>query len=158
MSAPPPPVHTVMKGGAREHTMDILRKYAKPLEVYIGIALALCIVYVKQIPDSVRTQANSTIGRIFLFVITILIADTYSWLYGLITALLVSLLIAQAPRNSTMYESFQDKQMTKKVPKDRKWWVEEVFHENPETIQDELVSTTAIQDNSSSSSSTSRSR
>ena len=138
--------------------MDVLRKYAKPVEIYIGIALAVAIIYGKQIPDSIKDQVDSFLGRLLLFLLVILLADTYSWLYGLMAALLIALLIAQAPRSNRMREAFQDKQFTKKVPKDRRWFVEEVFHENPETIQDEVVSTTAIQDNTSSSSSTSRSK
>jgi len=156
LASPPPP--SIMKGGSREQTIDVLRKYAKPLAVYIGFAIAIAIVYIKQIPDSIKEQANSLIGRLFLFIIAVLIADMYSWIYGLIFVVFVSLLIAQAPRSNAIREAFQDKQMTKKVPKDRRWFVEELFGENPDVIQDELVSTTAIQDNTSSSNSTSRSK
>jgi Ca2+/Na+ antiporter len=158
MAAAPPkvpnmPQAQVMKGGSREQTMDVLRKYAKPLEVYIGIAIGVAIVYCKQIPESIKEQANSLLGRLLLFILAVLIADMYSWIYGLLFVVLVSLLIAQAPRSNQMREAFQDKQITKKIPKDhRLWFVEEVFHENPEMIQDELVSTTAIQDNTGSSS------
>ena len=157
MAAPPPPP-TIMKGGSREQTMDVLRKYAKPIEVYIGIALGVAIVYVRQIPESIKDQADSFIGRLLLFVVTVLVADMYSWIYGLMMALFVAILIAQAPRSNRIREAFQDKQFTKKVPKDKRWFVEEVFGENPDVIQDELVSTTAIQDNTSSSSSASRSK
>ena len=160
MAAAPPKVPNmpqvqaqVMKGGSREQTMDVLRKYAKPLEVYIGIAIGVAIVYCKQIPESIKEQANSLLGRLLLFILAVLIADMYSWIYGLLFVVLVSLLIAQAPRSNQMREAFQDKQISKKIPKDRRlWFVEEVFHENPEMIQDELVSTTAIQDNTGSSS------
>ena len=153
-----PTVPPIMKGGSREHSMDVLRKYAKPIEVYIGLILGVAIVYVKQIPEYIKDQADSLLGRLLLFLLAILLTDMYSWMYGLLAVLFIALLIAQAPRSNRIREAFQDKQFTKKVPKDRKWFVEEVFHENPESIEDELVSTTAIQDNTASSSSTTSSK
>jgi len=141
-----------MKGGSREQTMDILRKYAKPIEIYIGIALGVAIIYIRHIPESIKEQADSFLGRLLLFCLAILLADMYSWLYGLMAVLFIVLLIAQAPRSNKVREAFQNTQTKKVVPKDRKWFVEEVFHENPEMIEDQLVSTTAIQDNTASSS------
>ena len=146
-----------MKGGAREHMLDLIKKYAQPLNIYIGVALIMGIVYIGQIPEWVSYQANSLVGRLFLFGITIFIADTYSWIYALLMALFSVLIIAVAPRTKPK-EGFQaGKTQTdmgdtdvKLVTQKKKWWVEEVLRENPIGIEEEKVRTSAIQDNSNS--------
>ena len=70
-------------------------------------------------------------------------------------ALFVVLLISVSPR--TNREGFSDTEV-KRVTKKRKWWSEEVLHENPLGIEEELVKTQAIQDNTNSSNSTNSSR
>jgi hypothetical protein len=156
--APPIPM-PIMKGGAKEHIIDIIKKYAQPLNVYIGIALVLGITYVGQIPDSVTYRANTMLGRVILFFLTILVADTYSWIYALLMALFTVLIISAAPR--TLYEGFKDDASdmdVKLVTKKQRWWNEEVLNENPLGIEDDKVKTAAIQDNSNSSNSTNSSR
>jgi hypothetical protein len=148
----------VMKGGAKEHIMDVVKKYAQPLNVYIGILLVLGIAYVRQIPKSVSFAANSIIGRLFLFALTIIIADTYSWIYALLMALFTVLIIAVSPR--TLKENFVNNMSDngdvdlKLVGQKKRWWSEEILHENPLGIEDDKVRTSAIQDNSNTSSST----
>ena len=101
MSAPP-----IMNGGAKEHLLDIIKKYAQPLNVYVGVTLALLIIYIRQIPKWVPYRANTMLGRIFLFALTIVIAETYSWIYALLMALFVVLLLAVSPR--TLKERFKN--------------------------------------------------
>ena len=153
---------SIMKGGAREYTLDILHKYTTPLTVYTGIALVAGITYVRFIPLEIRAQANGILGRLFLFVLTIFIADSYSWLYGLLMAVLSVLLLAVAPRSSAVVrrEGFQSNGDTdvKLVTQKRKWWSEEVLQENPLGIEEDKVRTQAIQDQGNSSSSTTSSR
>jgi len=151
-----------MKGGAKEHIIDMAKKYAQPLSIYIGIALVLGITYIGQIPDSVTYRANTMLGRIAMFCLTIVVADTYSWVYALLMALFTVLLIAVSPR--TLHEGFQGEPGDmgdtdiKIVTQKKKWWVEEVLHENPLGIEDEKVRTNAIQDNTNSSNSTNSSK
>jgi hypothetical protein len=153
---------TVMKGGAREHIIDILKKYAQPLNIYIGIILVLGIIYVGQIPKNIAFRANTFIGRLVLFLLTVIIADTYSWIYALLMALFTVLIIAVAPR--TLKESFQDEPGdrgdvdVKLVTQKKKWWSEEILEENPLGIEDDKVKTSAIQDSGNTSSSTTSSR
>ena len=148
----------VMKGGAKEHIMDVVKKYAQPLNVYVGIVLVLGIAYVRQIPKSVSFAANSIVGRLFLFALTIIIADTYSWIYALLMALFTVLIIAVSPR--TLKENFVNNMSDngdvdlKLVGQKKRWWSEEILHENPLGIEDDKVRTSAIQDNSNTSSST----
>ena len=145
-----------MKGGAREQFLDIAKKYTQPLNIYLAVALVLGITYVGRIPDSYTYQANTMIGRFFLFTITIFVADTYSWIYALLMALFTVLVIAVAPR--TLREGFQaggisgTDMETKLVSQKKRWWSEEVLKENPIGIEEEKVRTSAIQDSSSGSS------
>lgn len=150
------PKQLVMKGGAKEHILDIIKKYAQPLNVYIGIALVLGITYVGQIPDSITYRANTLLGRIFLFILTIIVADTYSWIYALLMAIFTVLVIGVAPR--TLKEGFNGEMDVKFVSQKKRWWVEEVFEENPLGIEDDTVKTTAIQDNTNASNSTTSSK
>lgn len=149
-----------MQGGAREHMIDIVKKYAQPLNIYIGIALVLGITYVGQIPKKMRFYANTLLGRLLLFWLTIVIADTYSWIYALLMAVFTVLLIAVSPR--TLSEGFQDSDKgdtdLKIVTQKKRWWSEEVLQENPLGIEEEKVKTAAIQDNSNTSNSTNSSK
>ena len=150
----------VMKGGAKEHILDIVKKYAQPLNIYIGILLVLAITYIGQIPKSVAFNANTILGRLVLFCLTIIIADTYSWIYALLMAVFVVLLIAVSPR--TLVENFSTSENgntgVKFVTQKKRWWAEEVFQENPLGIEEEKVKTSAIQDNSNTNNSTNSSK
>ncbi len=154
-----------MKGGAREHLWDIAQKYAAPLHLYLGIALVLGITYVGQIPDRFSYQANSILGRLLLFLVAVFVADTYSWVYGVLMALFIVLLIAVSPRTSSA-EGFQNgggrggsDTDIKLISQKKRWWSEEILQENPIGIEEEKVKTSAIQDaGSSSSNSTTSSR
>ena len=151
-----------MKGGAKEQLLDIVKKYAQPLNMYIGILLVLGITYVRQIPKAITFRANTLLGRLFLFALTIIIADTYSWIYALLMALFTVLVIAVAPRT---LEGFQDKPAgdmgdvdVKLVTQKKRWWSEEILEENPLGIEDDKVKTSAIQDNTNASNSTTSSK
>ena len=152
----PPPI-PVMKGGAKEQLIDLVKRYIQPLEFYFGVVIVLGIIYVGQIPDSIAYQANTFFGRLFLFCSTILIADMYSWIYALLMAIFTVLLIAVSPRN--LKEGFQVQGSDiKLVGQKHKWWVEKLLQENPIAIEEDKVKTTAIQDNTNSSNSSTSSR
>ena len=128
--------------------IDIVKKYAQPLNVYIGVLLVLGIIYVGRIPKPIAFRANTLLGRLTLFALTLVIAETYSWNYALLMALFSVLIIAVAPR--TFRESFQNNDI-KMVRQKKKWWSEEVLHENPLGIEEDDVRTSAIQDSSNDS-------
>ena len=131
----------IMSGGAKEHLIDMIRKYTKPIGLYVGLALVLGITYVRQIPARLRAQADSGLARLLLFATTLVIADTYSWVYGLMAALFTVLIISASPR----IEGFHDTDM-KLVTQKRRWFIEEVMGENPIGIAEDKVTTKAIQD------------
>jgi hypothetical protein len=151
-------VPILMKGGAKEHMIDLVRKYAAPLNLYVGVLLVIGCVFVKQIPAPIKAHADSLLGRFTLFFTTLVLADLYSWPYGILMALFSVLLIAMAPRTSD--EGFQDKgnQGTKIVSQKEKWFVEKALDENPLAIEEDRVRTQAIQDNTTGSNSTTSSR
>ena len=137
----------------------MLSKFSWTIDIYVLASLILAIVFVKQIPDVVRSNAGTTIGRAALFALTITIADMYSWTNGVLMALFSLLILSISPRSKAapVKESFQSSYDTnvKIVSNKQKWWVEQVFKEDPIGIQEEYVKTSAIQDNSGSQSSNS---
>jgi hypothetical protein len=148
-----------MKGGAREQLWDLVQKYAQPLHIYLGVFLVLGITYVGQIPDRFSYQANTVIGRLFLFLAAVFVADTYSWVYGLLMSLFVVLLIVVSPRTQGRegFQNVKEGQVAgdvgvKLVSQKKRWWSEEVLQENPIGIEEEKVKTSAIQDSGSGSS------
>ena len=153
----PPPTPLVMSGGAREQMIDVVKKYAQPLNMYIGILLVLGIIYVGRIPKTITFRANTFLGRSALFALTIFIAEAYSWNYALLMALFSVLIIAVAPR--TFRESFQNTSLAgssedtdvKMVTEKNMWLVEKILKENPLAIEGSNVKTAAIQDNGNDS-------
>lgn len=148
--------------------IDIAKKYAAPLNMYLGIALVLAISYVGKIPDSTLRFLDSFLGRAVLFTGTLFVASLYSWVYAVLLGIFAVLVLSMAPRSSI--EKFQDARAeaddgvggvaildrdvdVKLVSQKKRWWIEEVMGENPIGIEEEKVRTSAIQDNTNSSSS-----
>jgi len=151
MKAPP---QAIMTGGAKVLMTDIIKKHWTPIEIYILIALTLGIVYVKQIPLNIRRYAETFLGRIVLFVGTILIGHYSTWSNGLLVAIFALLLLSMSPRTSEAFQS--DMKSNLKMINDKQhWWVEKLFKENPIAIEEDEVSTKQIQDGSNSSRSSS---
>jgi len=130
-------------------------KFSGTIDMYVLATIIIAIVFVKQFPIFIRSQASSIIGRIILFSLTIIIADLYSWTNGVLMVILTLLLLSLSPRATA--EGFQSSYDTnvKVIDNKKHWWVEQVFKENPKGIQEDYVKTTAIQDNSGSQSSNS---
>jgi hypothetical protein len=145
----------VLKGGSKNYIFDILSKHSTTINVYVMSILVLTIVFVKEFPLEIRAYAGTIPGNVVLFFATLIIADKYSWVSGLLMALLSLLLLSLGPR--TVAEGFQSPYTNnmKIVTDKEKWWVEKVFKENPLAIQEDIVNTKQIQDGSNSSSSTS---
>ena len=134
-----------MTGGARDLFMDMVKRHESPLTIYTLLALILCIVYVKQIPLRIRRLADTILGRLTLFVLTIVVGKYTTFSNGLLLALLSLLLLSMSPRTN---EGYQDARSVKKVTDKNLWWVEQVFKETPKEIDEDEVSTSAIQDGS----------
>ncbi len=138
-----------MKGGAREALMDIILKQWSPIEVYILMFLILSIVFVREYPIEVRRYADTFLGKSALFVIAIFVSMNYSWLNGMFIALFTLLVLSMSPRDT---EGFQEKKTSMKMVDNKNpWWIEAVLKENPIGFEDEKVSTSAVQDDASTS-------
>ena len=138
-----------MKGGAREALLDIILKQWSPIEVYILMFLILSIVFVREYPIEVRRYADTFLGKSALFAIAIFVSMNYSWLNGMFIALFTLLVLSMSPRDT---EGFQEKKTSMKMVDNKNpWWIEAVLKENPIGFEDEKVSTSAVQDDASTS-------
>jgi hypothetical protein len=137
-----------MGGGSREYILDIAQKFATPIQLYVLIGLFLAITFVKLIPLPFRSQAGTIPGRLLLFLVTIYIGQTYSWINGLLMALFVLLLLSLSPRNEEGFQNGGDS--IKLITDKKKWFVEQILKEEPVAIEKETVKTMPIQDNSNS--------
>jgi len=142
----------VMKGGAKEYMMDIVQKQWSPIEVYILIILGLGIVFVREIPLKVRRMAETFIGRIVLFSVSIFLTMYSPWINGVLFVIFSLLVLSMSPRSS---EGFNNSNTSVKIVADKKlWFVEALLKERPKIIEDDEVQTSAIQDGANSSRST----
>ncbi len=146
-----PKAPTVMRGGTQAYVMDLAKKFSNPIHIYVLLALVVAITFVKEIPITLRSQAGTTLGRLFLFCFTVAIGELYSWTNGLLMAVLALLLLSLSPRISA--EGFQPivPVSLKVIEDNKKWFVERVLKENPVAIEEDRVKTQAIQDNTTNS-------
>jgi hypothetical protein len=147
MVAQKTPQPAVMKGGVKVYALDIVNKFANPIQLYILIGLVLAITFVKEIPERLRTQSGTFLGRLFLFSLTIAIGQFYSWTNGLLMGVLSLLLLSLSPRSLEGFHPWS----VKTVENNKKWFSERLLKENPVAIEEETVSTQAVQDNTNSS-------
>jgi len=142
----------VMKGGAKDYMMDIVKKQWSPIEIYILITLGLGIVFVREIPLRVRRTAETFLGRIILFAVSVFFTMYSPWINGVLFVIFTLLLLSMSPRSS---EGFNNCNTSTKVVADKKlWFVEAILKERPKIISDDEVQTSAIQDGTNSSKST----
>ena len=144
-----------MTGGAKAYLSDMFMRHSDPINMYVLAVLIITITFVKQVPVHYRRYAESFLGRIVLFTLTLVIAQYYSWSNGLLMALITLLLLSLSPRNREGFQSEFDSKI-KLVSGKKNWWIENVFHENPVGIEEDTVKTSAIQDGSTSQSTQSK--
>ena len=144
-----PSTPPVMKGGVREIVVDFSKRQMAFVELLGGILLILGIVFPSNIPIQFRKQASTLLGRLLLFVILVVILVYGRWVYGVLFAVFIAILLStRSPK-----EGFTSEFTFNMVNDKKKWWVEQVLNENPVAIQDDKVSTNAIQDNGETTSS-----
>lgn len=142
-------------GGAKQVVVDMVKKYTYPLEMYVMLVQVMAIVYVRLIPSHLAYQASTTLGRLFLFALTLTVTTMYSWVTALLMAIFSVLLLAVAPRTKEGFASNVD---IKLIDQKKKWFIESALGENPVGIEEDKVRTQAIQDGSNGSSSTTSSK
>jgi hypothetical protein len=134
----------VMSGGMREIVFDFSKKHSFQAQAIITALLVIAITFVAQVPQEFKNQSNTTMGRLFLFGLLVLVCQYTDWVYGLLLAVFIALLMSSA---KIVKEGFMSEIDTRIVDSKRKWWVEEVLNENPIAIQDDRIKTMAVQDN-----------
>ena len=135
-------VPPVMKGGVREIVLDFSKKQMGYVELIAAVLLVLGIVFPANIPGTIRKQASTSVGRLLLFGILVAILMYSKWMYGVLFAVFAAVLLST--RSAT--EGFTSDYSFQIVDDKKKWFVEEVLHENPIAIRDEKVETSAVQD------------
>jgi hypothetical protein len=149
MSSPAPPGTHIMKGGFQAQVDDLYHKYEQPLMILVGLLMVIAIVFLEKIPIEIRKQADSMLGRALLLTFTALITILYGWPMGILAGIMTALVIGAGginPISAQLQEGFSSEMNVRLVPGKHKWFVEKVLGENPLIIEDELVSTSAVQD------------
>ena len=148
MSSLPPGTH-YMKGGFRAQVDDLYHKYEQPVMLLVGIAMVLVIVFLEKVPIEIRKQADSFLGRALLIVFTVIVTILYGWPMGILAGLMSALLIGAGgihPITRAVTEGFSSEMNVRIVPDKHKWFVEKVLGENPLLIEDDTITTSAVQD------------
>lgn len=148
MTTLPPGTH-VMKGGFRAQVDDLYHKYEQPVMLLVGVFMVVVIVFLEKIPVDIRKQADSFLGRALLLLFTVTVVVMYGWPMGILAGLMSALLIGAGgihPIQNQVSEGFSSEMNVRLVPGKHKWFVERVLGENPLLIEDDTVSTSAVQD------------
>jgi len=122
---------------------------------FLLLALLLTCVYVSRIPTKVVQRFQSYtwqgLGLLLVLVITVL----YGSAHGIVAALAYALVVSRAMRGTI--DGFADCEDTYIISGNHRWFGENVMNENPLIIHDKTVSTSAVQDMSEKSMSSSSS-
>jgi energy-coupling factor transporter transmembrane protein EcfT len=138
-----------MKGGFRAQVGDLYHKYEQPVLVLVGLAMILVIVFLEKVPIEIRKQADSLLGRALLLTFTGIVILLFGWPMGILAGLMSALLIGAGgihPISKPVEEGFSSEMNVRIVPDKHKWFVEKVLGENPLLIEDDTVTTSAVQD------------
>ena len=136
----------------QENLKEVLGNLYGPFFYALLTFFTLLVVYSKMVPSSIIQQSNTVLGRLFLVLALYLMVEKYGRVLGIVAALAIALLWAQATVVTEGFGSGGDV-TTIEIPKDKanKWLVETVLGENPVAIKEKEVNTQAVQDNSRNS-------
>ena len=112
----------------------------------VFVVFLIIIVFPHTIPPSISRLVKSSIGKTISLLTAFIITYCIGPMAGLFSAM-AFLFIWTLPKPDL--ESFQDK--ARIVPDNHKWFVEKVLREDPLIIEDSVVKTQPIQDNSDKS-------
>ena len=135
-----------MKGGVRDILVDFSKKQSAHVEILFILLLGLGIVFPSGVSRELSKQLTTLPGRIVLFATLVAILHYTNWTYGLLFALFAGILLS-----TRQVEGFMSEFKFQSVIDKKKWFVEDVLHENPKGISEDRVSTSAVQDDEESS-------
>lgn len=150
-------VKSIQLGGAQFQAMilDWVKQSSNLYQTIFITLLILFAAYAEQIPRSIRWQLSTPIGRALLIILLYLVYVTGGWVAALIFAIGMALLwsnrpLAKMPHvTKKVEEGFQDSVHSTQV-QGKRWFVERVLGENPISIEEDRVTTKAVQDDSAS--------
>ena len=159
-------VSTGQTGGALLPSSLLSVPLDSPPKLAYGLVVVLLIVFVDQVPAYVRDVADSFFGRLVGVGLVVGATLQLGWVYGLLTAIAVLLLLRGARRLSAVAdretdtsplmallgiggptpanEGFQVQQVAEAVG--NRWYVERVLGEQPVGIVTTTADTMAVQD------------
>lgn len=139
---------TAQYGGMVNTFQMLINNVDSPAKIIYGVVLILIIAYSSEIPFEYSSFANSILGRIFGVGIVYGVIETMGWIYGLLTAMAILLVINGADfKNNTGVEGFDGGgTVSEKKIIGRRWFVEKVLGERPYKIATDRVTTSAIED------------
>ena len=115
------------------------------------IGFIIFAAYGNHLPATVRYQMSSSLGRLFILVLLLLIYESAGWIPALLFSIGVSIVwfnrpLAQPAHFTT--EGFEGGVKTSKNQTGSRWFVERVLHENPRAVQEDRISVGDVQDDS----------
>lgn len=147
-----------------------LSELDSPSKLLYGAVMVLIIVYAPVISRTLRTRADSFMGRLMGLGLIYGVCETLGWIYGLLTAVAFLMLIHSAEKATEGFGPKGDKEegfgpssralkspkgkegfdgggsVTEKKRVGKRWFVEQVLGEHPSKIATDRVQTAAIQD------------
>ena len=128
-----------------------------------GFLIIILIVFVDKVPVHMGRYVDTAIGRILGLTAIGLCLHFVGWTYALLTATAFLLLVHISNREpverlpmNTAIDGFEN--LETRQTQGNRWFVETVLGECPQTIQSDNVTTSAVQDLSNRSMSSSRSK
>jgi hypothetical protein len=134
------------KGELQLAVWDFIEKSKPSVMIFLYIGLTLLVVFNDTIPLPVRDLLDGFIGRLVAAAVVLFVTYEYGWVLGLFAALTVGLLLGT--NYTVVKEAFGSggESSVQLIPTSKKWFIEQVLHENPVAINEEKVNTSAIQD------------
>jgi len=137
--------HPPQIGGVHEQMSDLLSKYGPPTQVILVLVIFLGVVFLPKLPKELAEHSDAFYGRLFHTGLVYFVTQTYGWTTGIVMAIFSALLISAGSNGRLpVKEGFNSD--IKIIDSKHKWFVEKVLGENPFLIEEENVSTQAIQD------------
>ena len=132
-----------MTGGVRDILVDFSKKQSSPAELLFVFLLILGIIFPSSISKNIVKNLSTVPGRAIVFGVLIAILHYTNWVYGLLFALFIGILLS----THSIQEGFMSDFSFDIITDENKWFVERLFKETPVAIREERVKTVAVQDN-----------
>ena len=132
-----------------------------PITILTILALIVTGTFIEIAPRKSLDILDNYIASSLFFILPLLFAFTLDWSVGLLAAVVALIVFARIKRSATdegfidIMEGNNSVQSTKLVSSSHRWFVEKILGETPVAISSDKVRTSAIQNENTSSSSSS---